>query len=175
MIELFPNKIFMKKKNIILIALGYVGWLAIAMKYNKKNSQEIKKSIEKTWSFVDVFIENFISIHKELFHYFEQKIVTEDNIKILEEYKQKAISEVESFKNEAMNKLEDLKEKWIQKKADIEKEIKVIYEKRQEYFDKAKVVWEDYTSDVVSKWKEYLNEWRVRLDKAFEEIKNKIK
>lgn len=165
----------MKKKNIFLLALGYLGGIAIAMKYSKKNATETKKALEKSDSFLDVFIENVVSIHKDVFKFFEQKIITDENWKTLDEYKQKAFNEVETFKKEANKRMEELKDKWISKKEEIEKEIKDIYEKRQEYFDKAKELWEDYADEAVAKWKDYLNEGRKRLDIAFEEMKKKIK
>jgi predicted outer membrane protein len=80
------------------------------MKYSKKNAAETKKEIDKSGSFVDTFIDNVISIHKEMLSFFEQKIVTEDNKKMVEDYKKKALNEVEAFKKEANKKLEELKE-----------------------------------------------------------------
>ncbi|MDD2566053.1 MAG: hypothetical protein PHZ26_05245 [Candidatus Gracilibacteria bacterium] len=165
----------MKKKNIFLLTLGYLGGIAVAMKYSKKNATETKKALEKSDSFLDVFIDNVVSIHKDVLKFFEQKIVTDDNKKLLEDYKQKALDEVEKFKVEANKKVEELKEKGVSKKDELEKEIKDIYDKRQEYFDKAKELGEEYADEAVAKGKEYLNEGRKRLDIAFEEMKKKIK
>ena len=41
--------------------------------------------------------------------------------------------------------------------------------------EKAKEMGEEYADDAMDKWKQYLNEGRSRLDRAFEEIKKKIK
>jgi predicted outer membrane protein len=101
----------MKKKNIILLTLGYLGGIAIAMKFSKKNAVETKKSLEKNPNFWDHFVENVVSIHKEVFRFFEEKAMSDDNMKLLEEYKGKAKSEVEKFKKEAESRIEELKEK----------------------------------------------------------------
>lgn len=165
----------MKKKNLCLLVLGYLGGIAIAMKYSKKNATETKKAIEKSGNFWDVFVENIVSIHKEIYTYFEQKISSEENRKLLEDYKNKAIEEVEKFKKEAQNKLEELKEKWISKKTEVEKELKKIYDNRQKYLDKAMELGEEYADEALEKTKEYLAEWRKRLDSAFDEMKKKVK
>ncbi len=175
MLRLIHNKKHMRRKWLCMIWLGYIAWLAIAMKFSKKNATDTKKQVEKTWSFFGVFLENFVSIHKDIFKHFEQKIVTDENKQLVEEYKKKALDEVEKFKSEANRKIEELKDKWVKKKTEIEKEIIGIYEKRQQYFDKAKELWEEYADEALELWKEYLNEWRKRLDKAFEDIKKKLK
>lgn len=165
----------MKKKNLCLLALGYLGGIAVAMKYSKKNATETKKAIEKSGNFWDVFVDNVVSIHKEIYSYFEQKISSEENKKLIEEYKNKAIEEVEKFKKEATSKLEELKKAWISKKWELEKELKKIYDDRQKYLDKALELWEEYADEAVIIGKKYLDEWKKKLDKAFEDIKKKVK
>lgn len=163
---LFDKNRIMKKKNIILLALGYLGGLAIATKYSKKNSIEVNKELSenKDKKFFDVFIENVIDIHKQFVNYIEVSIKTEENMKKIEDLKSKVIDEVEQFKKEAIEKTEELKQKWIQKKEEIEKEIATIYEKRQEYLNKAK----DNSLT-------YIEDWKKKLEKVFDEIKEKIK
>lgn len=165
----------MSKKPLCLLALWYISWIAIAMKFSKKNAQETKKAVEKNWSFFDAFVDNFIGIHKDIFKFFEQKIATEENIKLFEEYKKKALDEVDNFKKEATLKIEELKEKWVTAWQEIEKELKKIYNERQKYIDKAKELWEEYKDEATQKWKEYLAMWQEKLEETWEEIKKKLK
>ncbi len=164
----------MRKKNLILLALGYLWGIAVAMKFSQKNAAETKKSLEKNPQFFDVFLENVINMHKDIYKYFEGRALSDENLKTLEEYKARARKEVENFKKDAEKKVEELKEKWIKKKEDIEKELRIIYDKRQEYFDEAKDSAEDYMEEGIEMAKEYLQDWRKRLDKAFEDMKKKI-
>jgi len=86
------------------------------MKYSKKNATDIQKSVEKSWSFFDVFVKNVTAIHKDIFCYFEQRVLSEENKKLVEEYKTKAIKEVEEFRKDALKKIEELKKEGIIKK-----------------------------------------------------------
>lgn len=154
----------MKKKNIILLALGYLGGLAIATKYSKKNAEQTNKELNENKKFFDIFVDNVVDIHKQILSFIEVSVKTEENIKRVDDIKIKIKDEVELFKKEALEKIEELKEKWIQKKEEIEKELIQIYEKRQEYINKAR-------ETSVS----YIEDWRQKLEKVFDEIKEKIK
>lgn len=165
----------MRKKGLLMLALWYLWWIAIAMKYSKKNASETKKSVEKTWSFFDVFVENVAAIHKDIFCYLEQKIGTEENKKLIKEYKEKTLAEIEKFKKEATVKIEELKKEWIIKKAEIEKELKKIYNEREEYLDKALDIGKEYSDDLFIIAKKYLDDWKAKLDKEYKKIKAKIK
>lgn len=152
---------------------GYLWGIALSMKYSKKSQQETKKALEKNWNFLEVFVDNVIDMHKDIYKYFEQKFTSKESKELIEEYKKKALDEVNAFKKEAVEKLEELRWKWVVKKTEIEKELKAIYEKRQEYFNIAKDAWEECMEEWIEMAKKYLQDWRKRLDKAFEDMKKK--
>ncbi|EKE27866.1 MAG: hypothetical protein ACD_3C00142G0022 [uncultured bacterium (gcode 4)] len=170
----YITAMFMRKKNIILLALGYLWGIAVAMKFSQKNATETKKSLENNPNFFDVFVENVVSMHKDIYKYFEQRALSDENMKRLDEYKARAKKEVDSFKKEAEKKMEELKKQWIKKKDEVEKELRKIYDRRQEYFDETKDTAEEYMEEGVELAKEYLQDWRKKLEKAFEDIKKKI-
>jgi len=106
------------------------------MKFNKKTHEEIEKEIKKADnSPFNVFVENFVQIHKDFFDFLKNQLTSKENIKLFNKYKINLIKEVDKFKKDAEKKIEELKKMGINKKDELEKELEKIYEKRVEYFD----------------------------------------
>jgi hypothetical protein len=153
----------MKQKNIFFLLLWYIAGMAVFMKFNKKTPEIIKKEIENKDKCIDVFLNNFIQIHKDFFSFIKSNILSKENIKSLNEYKKLINKEVDKFKKEAELKISELKKMWIVKKNEIEKELEKIYNK--------KVV---DLNDFINWWEWYLEEWKKILLKAFKDLQKKL-
>ena len=73
----------MKNKNLFILWLWYLTWVAIATKFIKKDN---KKKFENKF---EEFKSDFVQVHKDLYNYLNENLLTEENKKIINEYKQK--------------------------------------------------------------------------------------
>ncbi|MBP8016672.1 hypothetical protein KAZ01_01570 [Candidatus Gracilibacteria bacterium] len=154
----------MKNKNLFLLGIGYLAGMTIFMKFNKKTHEEIEKEIKKAENPFNIFVENFIQIHKDFFDFLKNQLASKENIKLFNKYKTNLIKEVDKFKKDAEKKIEELKKMGINKKDELEKELEKIYEKRVEYFDEFMGWGEDQ-----------IIEGKKLLQKAFQDLKKKVK
>jgi len=159
----------MKNRNLFTLWLWYIAWIAIASRFFKKDKSK------KYSSKVEEFGDNFVQIHKDFFSFINESAMTEENKKLLNEYKDKVLAQIELFKKEAKDVAADLKAKWITKKDEIEKELKVIYNKRAEYIDEIKVQWEDLYEEVKEAVLEFVKDSKEKLKETYKETKAKLK
>lgn len=159
----------MKNKNLFTLWLWYLAWIAVASKFFKKN--KTKKYDSKLEEFGD----NLVQIHKDFFSFINESTLTDENKKLLNEYKDKVLAQIELFKKEAKDMAIDLKAKWITKKDEIEKELKEIYKKRSEYIDEIKVQWEDLYEEVKDAVLEFVKDSKDKLKETYKEAKAKLK
>lgn len=159
----------MKNKNLITLWLWYLAGIAIASKFFKKDkSKKYNSSVEE-------FGDNFVQIHKNFFSFINDSAMTDENKKILNEYKDKVLAQIELFKKEAKDVAMDLKKKWIVKKDEIEAELHKIYEKRADYIDEIKVQWEDLYEEVKEAVLEFVKGSKAKLKETYKETKAKLK
>ncbi|EKE26594.1 MAG: hypothetical protein ACD_4C00234G0002 [uncultured bacterium (gcode 4)] len=159
----------MKNKNLFILWLWYLTWVAIATKFIKKDN---KKKFENKF---EEFKSDFVQVHKDLYNYLNENLLTEENKKIINEYKQKIYKEVDLFKADAEKYISDLKEKWEWKKDELEKELKKIYEKRMDYLEKIKTQAYDLYDEVKEAVLEKVEEVEEKMKETYSETKNKTK
>lgn len=106
----------MSKKNIFLLAAGYVAWGIVASLFNKKKPSDLKKELQKSkedWEGeFRVFVDNFILTHKNLFDTFKTELLSEKNKKAFQEKKTELLQVVDVYKAQWEELLEELKGKW---------------------------------------------------------------
>ncbi len=164
-----------KKKSLFLLALGYIGGIAIALKFHKKTATSLKEELSKTDKKCEVFWKHIIQIHRDLFFEAKEVIVSPENMKKLEKYKEKLLAHVDEFKDDATEKIEELKKKGLMKKEEIEQEIQKLYDRRIELVEQVKEKSSDLIDNALAQGKGYLEEAKERLQEAFEELKNSLK
>lgn len=135
-----------------IFILWYMIWVVVAMLFNKKNSKQLKnKFIEKNKTELDIILDNFIEIHKNIFISLNEKINSPETKQFFE-----------SKKNEFLELLNEYKEKW--------------YEILKQYKEK----WEDYVKEWIEElekfYKEKIQDLEDNLkDKTSDDILNEIK
>ena len=158
----------MKHKGLLVLWVGYLTWVLVATKFLKKDKNK------KFESKMDEFQSDVIQVHKDLFKFLDKNFLTEDNKKLVNEYKEKIYKEVEDFKVDSEKYLEELKEKWIGKKDEIEAELKKIYEKRIDDIEKIKKqAWNIY-GDIKNIILEVIDESREKIEETYNDTKKKI-
>jgi len=165
----------LKKKSLILLGLGYLGGIAVALKFHKKTAESLKNELSQTDKKCEVFWKHIVQIHKSLFSEAKEVVLSPENMEKLNEYKAKLLKEVESFRHEAEVKMEEWKKKGLTKKADIEKELKKIYDNRLELLEQAKQKGEHLLDDALEHGKKAYEEAKNRLHDVLEEIKKEVK
>lgn len=128
----------LKKKSLILLGLGYLGGMAIALKFHKKTAESLKNELSQTDKKCEVFWKHIAQIHRALFAEAKEVVLSPENMEKLKEYKAKLITEVDAFRKEAEVKMKEWEKKGVTKKADVEKELKKIYDNRMELLEQAK-------------------------------------
>jgi hypothetical protein len=163
------------KKSLFLITLGYLGGIAVALKFHKKTADSLKTELAHTDKKCNVFWKHIVQIHRTLFAEAKEAVLTPENMEKLKEYKEKLFSEVQEFQKEVMVKMEEWEKKGLTKTMDIEKELKKIYDNRVDLLEQAKKKGEVLLEDALGQGKKVYEEAMVRLQDAFQEIKKEIK
>lgn len=164
-----------KKKTLFLLGLGYLGGLAIALKYHKKTATSLREELAKTDKKCLVFWKHIVQIHQDLFAELKSTALSPENMEKLRQYKDKLLVHVEEFREDAMVKMEELKKKGVAKREEIEKELKKLYEHRMELLEGVKEKGLHLLDDAKVHGKEYFDEAKEKLAEAFEEFKKSLK
>ncbi|MBT3727272.1 hypothetical protein HOG21_06515 [bacterium] len=94
----------MSKKNIFLLAAGYIAGGIISSLYSKKKPGELKDELDKNEEGKEadfkVLLGNFIDIHQSLFEDLKVHVITEENKEKLNKKKEELIVVVDSYKTE---------------------------------------------------------------------------
>jgi molecular chaperone DnaK (HSP70) len=165
----------LKKKSLILLGLGYLGGMAIALKFHKKTAESLKQELSQTDKKCEVFWKHIVQIHKALFMEAKGVVLSPENMEKLKEYKAKLLAEVEEFRKEAEAKMKEWEKKGLMKTMDIEKELKKIYDNRMILLEQAKQKGEHLIEDALEHGKKAYEEAKNRLHDALEEIKKEVK
>lgn len=163
----------MSKKNIILLAAGYVAGGIVASLFNKKKPTEIKKELKNSKESGEgefsVFVDNFLETHKNLITTVKKEILTEKNKKFLESKKQDVLDVIESYQAEWESLLRELKGKgktflvetsdnleklYNEKKSEIEGLSDITPEKISELKDKLKGAYSELKDEITQKTQE---------------------
>lgn len=165
----------LKKKSLLLLGIGYLGGMAIALKFHKKTAESLKNELATADNKCEVFWKHVVQIHKSLFAEAKGVVLSPENMEKLKEYKAKLLSEVDAFRKEAEAKMKEWEKKGMTKTADIEKELKKIYDNRVELLEQAKKKGEHLLEDALEHGKLAYEEAKNRLHDALQEIKNEMK
>lgn len=128
----------MKKGNMFLLGAGYLAWLLIALKFNKKSPEDLDKDFASSEDRYNTIGKNLLSIHKNLFESTQEALFSSDNKKLIEEYKERFLVELDMFRKESEVKLEEWKKKGFEKKDEVESELRDLYSRRMELLEQAK-------------------------------------
>ena len=128
----------MKKWNIFLLWAGYLAWLLIALKFNKKSPEDLDKDFAPSEDRYNTIGKNLLSIHKNLFETTQEALFSSENKKLIAEYKERFLLEIDMFRKESEIKLEEWKKKGFEKKDDVELDIRDLYDRRLELLEQAK-------------------------------------
>lgn len=165
----------LKKKSLILLGLGYLGGIAVALRFHKKTAESLKQELSKTDKKCHVFWKHIVQIHRELFTEAKEAALSPENIEKLNEYKAKLLTQVEGFEKEVEEKMKEWKRKGLTKTADIEKELKKLYDNRLELLEQAKKKGEGIVSETLEHAKDIYEDVKDRLHDALQDIKKSLK
>ncbi|MDP2091230.1 MAG: hypothetical protein Q8K30_06570 [Candidatus Gracilibacteria bacterium] len=158
----------MSKKNIFLLAAGYIAGGLIASLYNTKKSEELKSDIEKSKvegeGEFKVLLNNFIETHQNLINDIKNHVNTEKNRELFYTKKEELLKIIDSYKIQGLELLEELKVKGKSFILEASEKLEVLYNEKRLEIDSLK--------DIAP---EKLSEIKEKLRITFEEIKNKMK
>jgi hypothetical protein len=158
----------MSKKNIFLLAAGYIAWWLIASLYSKKNPLELKKEMEESknqweWEF-KVILNNFIETHENLLNELKNQISTDKNKDLYNQKKEELLKIIDSYKVQWMELLEELKIKWKDFISEASVKLEKLYDEKRIEIESLKDI---------APWK--IQEIKDNLKSTFDELKSKIK
>ncbi|MDD2907212.1 MAG: hypothetical protein PHH98_01090 [Candidatus Gracilibacteria bacterium] len=158
----------MSKKNIFLLAAGYVAGGIIASLYNKKKPEQLKKELEKAkiageGSF-KVLLDTFVETQANLIEDLKKDVLSEKNIKLFNDHKEEVLKIIDSYKEKGNLLLKELKENG--------KEYLIIASEKLEklYYEKV-----DEIEALKGMAPEKMEELKEKLLATYEELKNEIK
>jgi hypothetical protein len=170
-IRLFYNYIFnifiMSKKNLFLVAAGYVVWGLISSIYNKKKpwelEKEIKESKEKWEGEFKILFNDFIDTHKNLLENLKQEDFYKNSKVKLWEKKEELFKIVDVYKTQWIELLDELKVKWKDYLIETSDKLEKLYQEKKVEIESLKEV-----------APEKMTEIKDKLIASFDEIKEKI-
>ena len=155
-------------KKTLLLAGAYIAGTVITTLFSDKKWKKVREEIEQaswdTKKIKSIIIDNFIETHKNLLDSLKQKVVNEENKKLLNEKISQAKSLVEEYKLEWEKLLEELKEKWASYADTAKEKLEKLYEEKKETI-----------SSLNKQAPEKIKEAKNYLLEKFEEVKQKIK
>lgn len=123
---------------MFLLGAGYLAWLLVALKFNKKAPEDLEKDFTSSKDRCNAIGKNLLDIHKNLFETAQDAIFSAENKKIIAEYKERFLVELDMFRKESEIKLEEWRKKGFEKKDEVEKELQNLYDRRMELLEQAK-------------------------------------
>lgn len=158
----------MSKKNIFLLAAGYVAGGLIASLYNKKKPEDLKKQLSDAKasgdSDIKVLFENFIDTHKNLLKDLEKEIMSDKNKELFNTKKAQLMQLATDYRDRADIIVEELKVKGKEFISEASAELEKAYNEKKVQLDELKEV-----------SPEKAKELKENLLATFKEVKEKIK
>lgn len=157
----------MSKKNIFLLAAGYIAGGLVASLYWKKRSSDLRRDIAEAkekgeWSF-KILVNNFLATHENLIENIKWEIMTEENVKMFNDKKDELIKILNTYKTRANAILRDLKKKWESYLWEASKKLEALYKEKLAEIKALK--------DIAP---EKLEELKLKLEDAFNEMKDEM-
>ncbi|MDD3793662.1 MAG: hypothetical protein PHI37_02535 [Candidatus Gracilibacteria bacterium] len=158
----------MSKKNLFLLAAGYVAGGLIASFYNKKKPEQLKKELNKAKESGEgsfkVLIDNFLETHSNLLDDLKKDILTPENIAKFESHKEDVLKIIDSYKQRGNELINELKQNGKGYILVVQKKLEDLYNEKLTEIDSLK--------DLAP---EKINELKNKLFMSFEELKKEIK
>ena len=162
----------MSKKNMFLLAVGYVaGWLAAAF-YNKRKPEELQKDLKKSRKNWDgdfkVLFHNFIETHENMLDDLKSHVLTDENIAKFNEKKEELLTVVDSYKQQWQDLADELKTKWKDFLVEASDNLNKLYEEKKDEIDQIKKVAPEKAHELKEDAKELA---KGTVDKLKEKVK----
>lgn len=162
----------MSKKNIFLLAAGYVaGWI-VASLFSKKKPWELKNELKKSraeWEGdFKVMLDNFVDTHTNLINELKKQVLTDKNKKLLKEKKEDLLKIVDIYKKEWLKIADELKIKWKEFLVEASDNLEKLYKEKKEEIEQLKEV-------APVKAKKIAEDLKESFKEAKDEIKKKVK
>lgn len=123
---------------MFLLGAGYLAWLLIALKFNKKSPTTLEKDFASGDEKYSAIGKNLLDIHKNLFETTQEVLFSPENKKLIGEYKERFLIELDVFRKESEVKLEEWKKKGFDKKDEVEADLLDLYNRRMELLEQTK-------------------------------------
>jgi len=171
-IRLFYNFIFniiiMSKKNLFLVAAGYLLWGFISSKYNKKTPEELNKELSESkakWEGeFKILFDDFIETHKNMFEEIKKEEFYKNAEKTFTEKKWQLLVVIDSYKDQWIELLEELKLKWKDYLVEASDKLEKLYQEKKTEIESLKET-----------APEKMTEIKDKLIASFDEIKEQLK
>ncbi|NVP17473.1 hypothetical protein HUU51_02025 [Candidatus Gracilibacteria bacterium] len=158
----------MSKKNLFLLAAGYVAGGLIASLYNKKKPEQLKKELNKAKETGEgsfkVLVDNFLETHTNLLDDLKKEVLTPENLAKFESHKEDVLKIIDSYKQKGNELINELKQNGKGYILVIQKKLEDLYNEKLSEIDSLK--------DLAP---EKVNELKNKLFLSFEELKKEIK
>jgi len=155
-------------KKIIFLAAAYVAWFVAALNYNKKNPEQISDEVEmskiKNWNSYQALFDNFVEIHKNLFFWVREKVLTPENKEFLKQKEQEMLSHIDPYFTKAKNLFEEYKNKWEEFADEWKSKIDEVYKEATWEIDKIR-----------EQAPQKIDELQTRLNMFLDWLKEKLK
>ncbi len=159
---------------MFLLGAGYIAGLLIALKFNKKSPEDLEKDFGATDDRYNTIGKNLLSIHKNLFETTQEFLFSQENKKLIAEYKERFLSELDMFRKESEVVLEEWKKKWYEKKDEVEIDIRDIYNRRMELLEQVKQKWLQLLEETRTDGADILEEGRKLANRTFDQAKKQL-
>ncbi len=163
------NHKIMSKKNIFLLAAGYIAWWVISSLYGKKKPGELKKELEtnQPWKEADfkALLDNFIDVHQNLLEDVKTHVVTEENKEMFNKKKEELLAIVDSYKDEWKNILEELKLKWKDYLFEAWVKLEELYDEKKDKLDSLKEVAPEKVEELKQGLKSWFDDLKAQINK----------
>ncbi|MCD5385220.1 hypothetical protein LRZ95_00970, partial [Candidatus Gracilibacteria bacterium] len=134
----------MSKKNIFLLAAGYVAGGIVASLFSKKKPGELKNELKKSRAEGEgdfkVMLDNFVDTHTNLINELKKQVLTDKNKKLLKEKKEDLLKIVDIYKKEGLKIADELKIKGKEFLVEASDNLEKLYEEKKEEIEQLKEV-----------------------------------
>lgn len=156
----------MKKKNILLLS-AYVGWICIALLYNKKNPTELQDELlraKKQWDCkAKILLSNFLKIHQDIFYDVKTYFSKSENQQIIWEKKQELVALYNEYKEKAYNIYQEYSKKWVNYTQEWHEKLNKFYNEKIQELDDRVDVSKNFILDMKMKFTKYFNELQEKM------------
>lgn len=159
---------------MFLLGAGYLAGLLVALKFNKKSPEDLKKDFAPSDERYNAIGKNLLLIHKNLFETTQEALFSPENKKLIAEYKERFLVELDMFRKESEIKLEEWKKKGFEKKDEMESELQDLYNRRMELLEQAKKKGLKLLEETREDGADMLEEGKKVTNRVFDQAKKQL-